>query len=114
MPNLWYSRTVDRTFDLKGSLRGRLVDESEDVALDKNFIKLFEGFPVALQDASKQSLHKAIHNDTLFLSRSEVVDYSLLVGIDYENNQLVLGIVDYLRFYTWDKMLEDNIKSTRQ
>ncbi len=66
---------------------------------------------MALEDASKQHLHKAIHNDTLFLARSEVVDYSLLVGIDTEKKQLVLGIIDYLRLYTLDKMAEETVKS---
>ena len=27
MPNLWYARTIDRTFDLKGSQRNRYVDQ---------------------------------------------------------------------------------------
>jgi 1-phosphatidylinositol-3-phosphate 5-kinase len=36
-------------------------------------------------------------NDTLFLSLINVVDYSILVGVDEENRQLVVGIIDYLR-----------------
>ncbi len=39
-----------------------------------------------------------------------MVDYSLLVGIDTEKKQLVLGIIDYLRLYTLDKMAEETIK----
>ena len=31
-------------------------------------------------------------NDTLFLSGIEVVDYSILVGIDKQRNELVVGM----------------------
>ncbi|ETO00116.1 hypothetical protein RFI_37343, partial [Reticulomyxa filosa] len=111
MPNLWYSKTISCTFDLKGSTRGRYVDETASVMLDENFIETFQGFPIPLNGASKRYLHKAIHNDTLFLSKSQVVDYSLLVGIDKSRNELVLGIIDYLQQYTWDKVAEEAVKS---
>lgn len=39
------------------------------------------------------------------------MDYSLLVGIDEEKNELVIGIIDYLRQYTWDKQLETWVKA---
>merc|ERR1712244_141379 len=112
MPNLWYSKNITKQFDLKGSMRNRYVnDEQKDkdddtkekkiktktVMLDKNFIEHMRGFPMALEDQSKQHLHKAVHNDTLFLCRSDVIDYSLLVGINEESNELVVGIIDYLR-----------------
>lgn len=38
-------------------------------------------------------LRESLHNDTLFLSRLDVMDYSLLVGIDEEKQELVVGIV---------------------
>lgn len=40
------------------------------------------------------------------------MDYSLLVGIDDTTQELVVGIIDYLRQYTWDKQLETVVKST--
>ena len=40
------------------------------------------------------------------------MDYSILVGVDETNNQLVVGIIDYMRVYTWDKHLESWVKST--
>lgn len=40
------------------------------------------------------------------------MDYSLLVGVDEEKNELVFGIIDYLRQYTWDKQLETWVKSS--
>lgn len=32
-----------------------------------------------------------------------IMDYSLLVGVDRQKHELVFGIIDYLRQYTWDK-----------
>lgn len=40
------------------------------------------------------------------------MDYSLLVGVDTEGRELVCGIIDYLRQYTWDKQLETWAKSS--
>ena len=34
------------------------------------------------------------------------------VGIDKESNELIVGIIDYVRLYTWDKRLETLVKST--
>jgi 1-phosphatidylinositol-3-phosphate 5-kinase len=53
----------------------------------------------------------SVHNDTLFLSKQEIVDYSILVGIDDSRKELVVGIIDYLRQYTWDKQIETGVKS---
>lgn len=40
------------------------------------------------------------------------MDYSLLVGVDTQRQELVCGIIDYLRQYTWDKQLETWVKSS--
>lgn len=40
------------------------------------------------------------------------MDYSLLVGVDKQRHELVFGIIDYLRQYTWDKQLETWVKSS--
>lgn len=40
------------------------------------------------------------------------MDYSLLVGVDTQRRELVCGIIDYLRQYTWDKQLENWVKSS--
>lgn len=29
------------------------------------------------------------------------MDYSLVVGVDSENKELVVGVVDYIRPFTW-------------
>lgn len=57
-------------------------------------------------------LRASVWNDTLFLWKSNVMDYSLLVGIDDDKHELVLGIVDFVRTFTWDKKLESWVKET--
>ncbi|GKA41831.1 putative reverse transcriptase domain-containing protein [Tanacetum coccineum] len=42
----------------------------------------------------------------------DVMDYSLLVGVDEQNHELVLGIIDFMRQYTWDKHLEAWVKAS--
>ncbi|KAI8425966.1 hypothetical protein MSG28_004954 [Choristoneura fumiferana] len=49
-----------------------------------------------------------IDRDTEFLAQNSVMDYSLLLGID--GGTLTLGIIDYIRTFTWDKKLEHLVK----
>lgn len=46
------------------------------------------------------------------LQGKNVMDYSLLVGVDEQRRELVFGIIDYLREYTWDKQLETWVKKS--
>ncbi|KAJ2908940.1 Mitochondrial distribution and morphology protein 12 [Coemansia aciculifera] len=95
MENLFYERTCKPTFDLKGSERNRMVDETgfAEVLQDENFVKLIRKHPLCIRQQTKRHLHDAIWNDTLFLSKMNVMDYSLLVGVDERNNELasILG-----------------------
>lgn len=49
--------------------------------------------PLFIRAHAKEILRSSLHNDTLFLSGHNVMDYSLLVGIDEERRELVVGIV---------------------
>ena len=49
--------------------------------------------PLFIRPHSKAVLSKAIYNDTEFLSNHMVMDYSLLIGIDEANFELVVGII---------------------
>ena len=42
-----------------------------------------------------------MQNDTLFLSIVNVVDYSILVGLDENTHEVVVGIIDYMRQVRW-------------
>ena len=48
----------------------------------------------------------SLSQDTLFLSIINVLDYSILVGIDEENMELVVGIIDFMRQYDILKQME--------
>ncbi|MCD7454655.1 1-phosphatidylinositol-3-phosphate 5-kinase fab1b [Datura stramonium] len=54
-----------------------------------------------LLETKQKTLERAVWNDTAFLALVDVMDYSLLVGVDEEKNELVLGIIDSMRQYTW-------------
>lgn len=66
--------------------------------------------PFHLREHGKRILRGAIWNDTKFLQSVNVMDYSLLVGVDDHTKELVLGIVDYIRTFTWDKRFESWVK----
>uniref|UniRef100_A0A8C9VMR3 1-phosphatidylinositol 3-phosphate 5-kinase n=1 Tax=Scleropages formosus TaxID=113540 RepID=A0A8C9VMR3_SCLFO len=118
MENLFYGRKMAQVFDLKGSLRNRNVktdsgkESCEVVLLDENLLKLVHDNPLYIRSHCKAILRAAIHSDAYFLSSHLIIDYSLLVGRDDATGQLVVGIIDYIRTFTWDKKLEMVVKST--
>ncbi|KAK3088070.1 hypothetical protein FSP39_014286 [Pinctada imbricata] len=117
MENLFYNRKIAQTFDLKGSMRNRLVNtsgkrEEELVLLDENLLKCNVDSPLYVYPHAKKVLSAAINRDSEFLSANLVMDYSLLVGFDEGRKELVVGIIDYIRTFTWDKKLETLFKST--
>lgn len=97
MENLFYERhNVSRIFDLKGSVRNRHVQSTgkiNEVLLDQNLLEFILDSPLYIREHSKKVLRASLYNDTLFLSKFNVMDYSLLVAIDTESNELVIGIV---------------------
>lgn len=175
MQNIFYNKNITKTFDLKGSLRGRFaarmknshdedhsnptnsssvgsnsadamtgqrmhnqesgfdarssnVDDTlngndrEDgteskpmkkhgpkaprTLLDGDFLEASLGRPMPMHDRAKEVFHMSILNDTLFLSIINVLDYSILVGIDEEKMELVVGIIDFMRQYDILKQME--------
>ncbi|KAG9348736.1 hypothetical protein JZ751_029053 [Albula glossodonta] len=118
MENLFYGRKMAQVFDLKGSLRNRNVktdsgkESCEVVLLDENLLRLVHDNPLYIRAHCKAILRAAIHSDAYFLSSHLIIDYSLLVGRDDTTDQLVVGIIDYIRTFTWDKKLEMVVKST--
>jgi 1-phosphatidylinositol-3-phosphate 5-kinase len=142
MQNIFYGRKISKTFDLKGSLRGRFArhlrsnqnkesaeqseanatarmdSESDDeegdtpavnhdaTLLDGDFLEFTNGRPLPLSDRAKAIFQMSVLNDTLFLSIINVLDYSILVGIDEEKMELVVGIIDFMRQYDIMKQME--------
>ncbi|MCJ1306458.1 1-phosphatidylinositol-3-phosphate 5-kinase [Agyrium rufum] len=113
MENLFYDRSPNRIFDLKGSMRNRRIQstgEQNEVLLDENMVEFIYASPLFAREHSKKLLRASVWNDTLFLSRQNVMDYSLMIAIDENRNELVVGIIDCIRTYTWDKKLESWMK----
>lgn len=81
------------------------------VLLDDNLMELTRGRPFPLKHKAKLFFHRAVLNDTLFLSIVNVVDYSILVGFDENSHEIVVGIIDYLRQYDIVKRMERMGKS---
>ncbi|KAH6781232.1 phosphatidylinositol-4-phosphate 5-kinase family protein [Perilla frutescens var. frutescens] len=115
MENLLFGRNLSRLYDLKGSSRSRYNPDtsgSNKVLLDQNLIEAMPTSPIFVGNKAKRVLERAVWNDTAFLASVDVMDYSLLVGVDEEKNELVLGIIDFMRQYTWDKHLETWVKAS--
>lgn len=59
---------------------------------------------------SKAILREAIKNDSNFLAQSNIMDYSLLLGVNEEKRQIACGLVDTIGSYTFAKTLEYKAK----
>ena len=113
MENLFYDRSTIRRFDLKGSMRNRKVQstgEQDEVLLDENLVDIIYEKPIFVREHASKLLQSSVWNDTLFLSKQNVMDYSLMAGFDESRSEIVVGIIDSIRTYTWDKKLESWIK----
>lgn len=113
MENLFYNKKTTRIFDLKGSMRNRHVKQTgreNEVLLDENMVEFIYESPLFVREHSKKLLRSSLWNDTLFLAMMNVMDYSLVIAIDTENHELVVGIIDFIRTFTWDKKLESWVK----
>ncbi|XP_052204616.1 putative 1-phosphatidylinositol-3-phosphate 5-kinase FAB1C [Diospyros lotus] len=115
MENLFFKRSISRVYDLKGSARSRYNADTtgrNNVLLDMNLLETLRTKPIFLGRKAKRSLERAVWNDSSFLASVDVMDYSLLVGVDDERKELVIGIIDFMRQYTWDKHLETWVKTS--
>lgn len=113
MENLFYNHNTTRIFDLKGSMRNRHVKQTgqeNEVLLDENMIEYIYESPVFVKEHLKKLLRGSLFNDTSFLSAMDVMDYSLIIGIDDSSKKLYVGIIDWLRTFTWDKKVENWVK----
>jgi 1-phosphatidylinositol-3-phosphate 5-kinase len=122
MENLFYDLDMNKNlkcYDLKGSKSRRYIAKRDhkpnQVLPDTNFKEDFKGEPIPLEKNIYELMKAAVHNDSLILSKMNVVDYSLLLIIDDADGEessskrvkrIRIGIIDYCRKYTWDKQLE--------
>lgn len=113
MENLFYNNKTTRIFDLKGSMRNRHVTQTgkeDEVLLDENMIEYIYESPLFVREHLKKLLRGSLFNDSSFLSAMDVMDYSLIIGINDQTKKLYIGIIDWLRTFTWDKKVENWVK----
>ncbi|CAH0516747.1 unnamed protein product [Peronospora belbahrii] len=130
MENVFYQKQPTRIYDLKGSSRNRYtrpqftmeaVQNGSHVLLDGNFLELTKGHPLGILAEDHRFILKAVQNDTAFLCSINIVDYSMVVGLCYRNNdmgdqedilsEMTAGIIDYLRQFDLIKRVESVSKS---
>jgi len=114
MENLFYGQKLTKTFDLKG-IQGRKVKASSNPSASKTLFdsEWIEGQQRALTlvyPISKVIFEEAVRADCDFLARSNIMDYSLLLGVDEERKQIHCGLVDTIGSYTFAKTLEYKAK----
>ena len=96
MENLFYSRSPTRKFDLKGSMRNRKIESTglpDEVLLDENLVETIFEKPLFVREHARKLLKASVWNDTMWLCRQNVMDYSLMAGFDDEKKELVVGII---------------------
>ncbi|CAO3584071.1 unnamed protein product [Absidia cylindrospora] len=96
MEQLFYGQSIDKTFDFKG-IPDRQVDEERR---NQQHTTLWDGdwrdayrMGYVTHEQSKDWIEAAIQRDTEFLAKGNIMDYSLLVGVDKDKKELTVGIV---------------------
>lgn len=113
-----FVRKPDETLSESDSASLLPPQESEpepnvEVLWDQDFREWCRNRRMILDAASFNYLKDALSNDSLFLATHQVIDYSLFASI--ENlaacRTISVGIIDFLRQFTWDKKLESVVKA---
>ncbi|KAG0266133.1 hypothetical protein BG011_003120 [Mortierella polycephala] len=118
MENLFFDQRITKTFDLKG-IQDRHAGSKpmppgggSTTLWDGDFIEGRYDSLLQIHTHSKKIIRESLLNDTEFLAGANIMDYSLLVGVDEERKELVVGIVDFIGAYTWSKRIESKGKTT--
>lgn len=77
-------------------MRNRKIQSTgkqDEVLLDENMVEFIYESPLFVREHSKKLLRSSVWNDTLFLARQNVMDYSLMIAVDESRKELVVGIV---------------------
>lgn len=104
-PYVWY--------DLKGTCnkRRKVKEGDKRTKMDLNFVEDFGSLPIPFEDDDWNRIKRAVVNDSGFLCKCNVVDYSMLLGINVNKKKIALGIIDYMQQYTLDKVIESTYKT---
>lgn len=129
--NLFFGRKAEPglIYDLKGSVRARYVTVPApqpaagpeapggasgvgSVLQDENLLETLPRRPLLVDVASHERFLRGVWRDTAFLAGLGVMDYSLIIHLEQGAARATVGIIDYLRQYTWDKKVESWVKSS--
>lgn len=87
------------------------TDDDQNVVLqDSNFLLNQNGRPIIMHKKLANLLHICINNDSLCLSKTNIIDYSLLAIINTKEKRIRFGIIDYLQMYTMERYFETQLK----
>lgn len=92
------------------------------VLLDGDFMEFTKGHPLGLFAEDYEFILNAVKNDTAFLYSSNIVDYSMVVGMGpsassqdgtdpLASSEMTVGIIDYMRQFDFIKRVESVGKS---
>ncbi|XP_073280924.1 phosphatidylinositol 4-phosphate 5-kinase 1-like [Primulina huaijiensis] len=116
MGNLFHSEyRIHKRFDLKGSSHGRTTNKHEGEIDETSTLKDLDlNFVFRLQTNWYQELMKQINRDCEFLEAERIMDYSLLVGIHFrdDNTGDEIGLSPFL-LRTGENASYQNEKSMR-
>ncbi|OMJ81015.1 hypothetical protein SteCoe_18630 [Stentor coeruleus] len=101
-----------QVYDLKGSFNHRRYVEIGErrTKMDKNYMEDFGGLPLTIPKEAREILDMSIFNDSLFLYKQNIVDYSLLLMISAKEKVITYGIIDYIAKFTLEKAIERKYK----
>jgi len=77
--NNWLPVNFPVTWDLKGSMVGRSSGTQSPAQKDKDWLSQSKG--LALPPSQRNSILQALQSDSAMLARSNLIDYSLIVGL---------------------------------
>ncbi|KIY49694.1 hypothetical protein FISHEDRAFT_40949 [Fistulina hepatica ATCC 64428] len=114
MENIFYEQKIDKIFDLKGmqgrKVKAKAATQASKTLFDGEWVEGQQKTLTLVQPHSKAVLREAIRTDAEFLAKSNIMDYSLLLGVNTEQKQLVCALVDTIGVYTFAKTLEYKAK----
>ncbi|CAG8467606.1 2144_t:CDS:10 [Racocetra fulgida] len=112
MEQLFFEKAITRKFDLKGIQERHTKEQLEDATLwDGDWVDGRYKSKFLTYSYGKKLLREAIANDTQFLCEANIMDYSLLLGIDDTKKEMIAGIVDFIGEYTLYKKIESRGKT---
>ncbi|EGN97566.1 hypothetical protein SERLA73DRAFT_161549 [Serpula lacrymans var. lacrymans S7.3] len=115
MENLFYGYNISKTFDLKGIQERKVKPngvgpQRRRTLFDGEWVEDQQRSMLLIRPHSKYVIREAIKNDAEFLAKSNIMDYSLLLGVDEGQKRIVCGLVDTIGSYTFAKTLEYKAK----